>query len=183
MRAAFVLACVLAGDAAAEVKVPRDPPRWRVRAALLQGAGGAADGPRAVAVFPASLELGARLVGPLSVTVAAHGVLMGAQHLACGEPRRANAAFGTAGLRIDLANGKSASWAAPFFEVHGGVGAQAGREVGGTCSSGGVFGTGGARVGLDAWLGRAAVTVSAAFDYLPRASPISILLGATVILY
>jgi hypothetical protein len=46
-----------------------------------------------------------------------------------------------------------------------------------------VFATGGAKLGLDIWLGRVAVTVAATYDWLPTAQPISVALGATLALY
>jgi hypothetical protein len=153
-------------------------PRWRVRGALLSGVGGSSAGGELLTVFPMTLELGVRIHGGLSATVSGQGVLMGATYTACGEERRANAAFGTAGLRFDFANDKSASWIAPFLEVHAGAGGQAG---GRTCDGNGVFGTGGAKLGFDVWLGRVAVTMALAIDYLPEAPPVSFALGATVI--
>jgi len=163
---------------------PIDPPRWRLRAALSSGVGGSRDGGEGVTVFPVALELGVRLYGPLSLTVAGQAVLMGATYSACGEQRRANAALGTAGLRLDFGNRRSAAWVVPFMEVHAGLGGQSGgHELGGACPGPGVFGTGGARLGIDVWLGRVAVTLAGTFDYLPQAPPVAVALGATVILY
>jgi hypothetical protein len=135
-------------------------------------------------MFPTTLELGARLWGPLSVDVAAVLVVAGEAYSACGELRRPNAVLGTAGVRADLANGKSASWADPFVEVHGGVGAQGGgRELGGACPAPRVFGSGGGRIGVDAWLGRVAVTVALGYDYLPIGQSLAISLGLSAILF
>jgi hypothetical protein len=184
MRGALIL-LLAAGVARAETAaVAKDPPRWRLRGALTAGFGGTRDRDTSHMVFPLTLEFGVRLWGPLSLAVAGQGVLMGGAYEACGELQRANAALGTAGLRLDFGNGKSASWLVPFVEAHGGVGGQdGGRPQGGECPAPGVFGTGGVRLGLDAWLGRVAVTVAAAFDYLPNAPPISVAIGATVALY
>jgi hypothetical protein len=177
----LVLAAV---PARGEPPLPLDPPRWRLRAALTTGVGGSSDGGQAVAVFPTQLEFGARIFQPLSVTVAGEGVLVGEEYDACGKTRRPNAILGAAGLRVDFANGKSASWLAPFLEAHVGVGRQGpGREVDGVCTGIQVFPTGGGRIGFDAWLGRAAVTVVASYDYLPTAMPIALSIGATFILY
>jgi hypothetical protein len=181
----LLLLLAAARPAAAEAARP-DPPRWRLRAALSAGVGGSWEQGEGLTVFPVSLELGARLYGPLSLTVLGTGVLMGAAHEACGALKRANAALGAVGLRVDFANRKSASWVSPFIEAHAGVGGQQswGADVGGgECPASPVFATGGARVGLDAWLGRVAVTVAAAFDWLPAAPPISVSLGATILLY
>ncbi len=82
----------------------REVPRWRVRGALTSGVGGARDFGETITVFPITLELGVRLSGGLSATVAGQGVLMGATTTACGEERRANAGGGTGGLGIHFAN-------------------------------------------------------------------------------
>ena len=166
-------------------RAPADPPRWRLRASLTQGIGGARDGDELVTVFPTTLEFNLRLWGPLAVTVAAQGVTVGSQYLACGEQHRSNAAIGTGGVRVDFANGKAASWAAPFLELHGGLGGQSGgHEIDGICRTPAVFATVGAKLGLDVWLGgKVAVTVAVAYDYLPTAAPISAALGAAFVLY
>jgi hypothetical protein len=174
-----VLLLVCAPDARA------DPPRWILRASLLQGFGGgrAADD-RLAARFPTSLDLGARLWGPLSLAATVTGTLAGEYDASCGTAVRPNAIAGTLGLRADLANGRSASWVDPWVEAHGGVGAQAGvRAVPGGCATAATFATAGARAGIDAWLGRAAVTVAVAFDYLPLGATVSFVLGGSFILY
>ena len=72
----------------------------------------------------------------------------------------------------------------PWVEAHGGVGAQAGaREVPGGCPRAATFGTAGARAGFDAWLGKAAVTVAVAYDYLPIGSTLSFVLGGSFVLF
>jgi hypothetical protein len=180
MRAFVLLLIVMA---AAEAWA-HDPPRWRIRAGLLQGFGGARDRGDEVARFPTTLEVGARLFGPLSLDAAVTGTLAGEWSSACGQGVRPNAVAGALGLRADLANGRSASWVDPFVEVHGGVGAQAGaREVPGGCAASTTFGTAGARLGIDSWLGRGAVTVAVAFDYLPVGSAVSLVLGGSFIVF
>lgn len=151
-----------------------DPPRWRWRATLLQGFGVGSDG-GAVARFPTTVELGAHLFGPLSLDGSVTATLAGEQIGACGRP---HAVSGALGLRGDLANGRSAAWVDPFLEVHGGVGAQGAR-----CREAVLFGGGGARLGVDAWLGRAAVTAALTFDYLPLGSVFSFSLGGTFALF
>lgn len=162
-----------------------DPPRWRLRATLAQGFGGARgaeDG--VVARFPTTLEFGARMWGPLSLAATVTGTLAGEYSTACGQPVRPNALGGALGVRADLANGRSAAWVDPWVEVHGGVGTQAGaRELPGGCPQAATFATAGARAGLDAWLGRAAVTVAVAFDYLPIGSTLSFVLGGSFVLF
>jgi hypothetical protein len=180
----FVAVMLLSGLARADRLLPPDPPRWRLRAALITGVAGSRDADQSVTLFPTTLELGVRLFGPLSVTLGAQGVLAGEQYVACGQPRRPNAILGAGGLRVDFGNGKSASWAAPFLEGHVGVGHQGEpREQNGVCSAAPTFFTGGAKLGVDIWLGRAAVTFAVTYDYLPTAMPIGFQLGATFILY
>jgi hypothetical protein len=180
----FVVFLLLGSVARADVLLPPDPPRWRLRAALTTGVAGGRDADQTVTLFPTTLELGARLFGPLSVTFGAQGVLAGVEYDACGKTERPNAILGAAGLRVDFANGKSASWAAPFVEAHAGVGRQgAPREVRGVCDGPSTFFSGGAKLGVDVWLGRVAVTVVATWDWLPTAMPFGAQIGASFVLY
>jgi hypothetical protein len=163
-----------------------DPPRWRLRATVAQGFGGGegADGGAIVARFPTMLELGARVWGPLSLTVAATGTLAGEYDTTCGQPLRPNAVMGALGVRADLANARSAAWVDPWVEAHAGVGAQAGaHEVPGGCARAATFATAGARAGVDVWLGRGAVTVAVGFDYLAIGSSVSFLLGGSFVVF
>ena len=66
----------------------------------------------------------------------------------------------------------------PFVEGHVGVG---GQRTGPDCHAAPLFATGGARLGLDVWLGHAAVTLAIAADYLPVASPVTFTLGASFV--
>jgi hypothetical protein len=162
----------------------RDPPRWRLRGELSTGFGGGRSGGATLAMFPTSVALSARVWGPLSFDLHVEGVLAGEAYFACGGLRRPNAALGGVGLRADLAHGKSAPWVDPFVELRGGVGGQGrGRDVDGACGGAMVFGTGGARVGLDAWLGRVAVTVAIGYDYLPIGQALALSLGAATVLF
>lgn len=183
LSTALLLALLTAPVRADPRLLPPDPPRWRLRAALTSGAGGGVTGDRAT-LFPTTLVFGARLWKPLSIDLAAQAVIAGEQYQACGRPRRPNAILGAGGLRVDFANGRSASWVAPFVEAHLGVGRQGpGREENGLCTGPPTFFTGGARAGIDVWLGRVAVTVMVSYDYLPAASPISVSLGGSVVLF
>lgn len=181
---ALVLALSCAAVARAE-SLHLDPPRWRLRATLAQGFGGGLGADDAVAArFPTVLDVGVRVWGPLSLAATVTGTVAGEYSTACGQPIRPSAVAGALGVRADLANGRSAPWVDPWVEVHGGVGAQAGaRELPGGCPQAATFGTAGARAGLDAWLGRAAVTVAIAFDYLPVGSSVSFLLGGSFALF
>src|SRR5947209_2721298 len=61
-----------------------DPPRWRARATLAQGFGGARGADDSVvARFATMLELGARVWGPLSLTATAIGTLAGEYSTTC----------------------------------------------------------------------------------------------------
>jgi hypothetical protein len=160
-----------------------DPPRWRVRGQISTGAGVAIGGVRA-ATFPTTLELGARLWGPLSLSLSGAAVLSGREVTSCGAPARPNAGIGGIGLRANLHNGRSASWVDPFVEAHVGIGGQAAyAEPGEPCAGPRLFATGGGRIGVDAWLGRVAITAQVGYDYLPIGAPLSISLGASMILY
>jgi hypothetical protein len=172
------------GTLTSEAQLPTEnrallPPRWRVMASLSQGFGGSWDH-GSVSAFPTTLGLAVRIWGPLSATAGLTGVLSGDHYDSCGDARRANAIVGDAGLRVDFNNKHGDSWLDPFIEAHGGVGGQRGGRS--ACNAGGVFGTGGARVGLDVWMGRAAITVAAGFDYTPVATPAAGFLGATFLL-
>ena len=186
VRWAVVVPTLVVVCAAASARgEPRDPPRWRWRASLLQGFGGgrAADDSLA-ARFPTTLDVGARIWGPLSLAASVTGTLAGELDTSCGQGVRPSAIAGALGLRADLANGRSAPWLDPWVEVHGGVGAQAGaRAQPGGCARAATFGTAGARAGFDAWLGRGAVTVAVAFDYLPLGATVSFVLGASFIVF
>lgn len=162
-----------------------DPPRWRLRATLAQGFGGGRAADDSIAArFPTMLDVGARLWGPLSLAATVTATVAGEYATSCGRPVRPSAVAGALGVRADLANGRSAAWVDPWVEVHGGVGAQAGaRELPGGCPQAATFGTAGARAGFDAWLGRGAVTVAVAFDYLPVGASVSFVLGGSFILF
>lgn len=188
IRALAVVALVAALAPAAPAAEPglppalpieRDPPRWRLRMSLTEGFGGGLDG-GVVARFATTAELGVRVFGPLSLDAGVIATVAGEYDAGCGQGIRPSAVAGVAGLRADVFNGKSQSWVDPFVEAHGGVGTQAGtREVPGQCSAAAVFGTGGARAGIDVWLGRAAVTLAVSFDYLPIGSMLAFTLGGS----
>ncbi len=179
MRALVV---VLLGLAVANADTPRrDPPRWRARLALEVGAGGTIEARQTV--FPGVFELGVQVWRNLSLTAAAEGILAVAEVDACGVRRPPHAALGTVGVRYDLWDGKSAPWPVPYAEVHGGVGGQrAGGANDASCPRMAPFGTGGVKLGVDAWLGRVAVTVAISYDYLPVGAPLVFHIGADIIL-
>jgi hypothetical protein len=178
----LLLAVLVGGPAWAEAAL--QAPRWRWRTGLTQGFGGGRDAGATVARFPTTLELGARVWGPLSLDVAGVAVQSGEIVAGCAPGTRPNALFGAAGVRADLFNDRSAPWIDPFVEVHAGVGAQSGAgSLIGQCVTAGLFGTAGTRVGFDVWLGRAAVTVALAYDYLPVGSTLSLAIGASFLLH
>jgi hypothetical protein len=160
-----------------------DPPRWQLRGLLATGVGGGLTGVRQV-VFPTTLELDARFWGPLSASLSGAAIVASRETTSCGAPTRGNAALGGLGLRADLNNSRSASWLDPFIEAHAGLGGQAAfAEPGDPCARPRLFATGGARIGVDVWLGRVAVTAQLSYDYLPVAAPLSFSLGASAILF
>lgn len=160
-----------------------NPPRWRLRGLLATGAGVGIGGIRQ-AVFPTSLELDARIWGPLSASLTGAAIIASRQVTSCGEPERAHAALGTLGLRADCNNTRSAPWVDPFIEAHVGLGGQAAyAEPGDPCAGPRLFASGGARLGVDVWLGRVAVTVQLSYDYLPVAAPLAVSIGASAILF
>src|SRR4029078_1449701 len=112
-----------------------------VRGLIATGAGVGLGGVRA-ASFPTQLELGARLWGALSLSLAGMALLSSREVSSCGASARPNAALGGLGLRADLSNSRSASWIDPFIEAHAGVGGQAGyAEPGDPCGGPRVFAT------------------------------------------
>jgi hypothetical protein len=120
----------------------------------------------------------------LSLAATVTGTLAGEYANACGQPVRPSAVAGALGVRADLGNRRSAAWVDPWVEAHGGVGMQAGaRELPGACPEAATFGTAGARAGLDVWLGRGAVTVAVAFDYLPVGTTLGFVLGGSFVLF
>src|SRR4051794_38907521 len=67
-----------------DVAPPADPPRWRLRAMLAQGFGGSDGVTGVVTRFPTTLELGARVWGPLSVDAGVTATVAGEYATACG---------------------------------------------------------------------------------------------------
>jgi hypothetical protein len=160
-----------------------DPPRWRLRGMLATGAGVGLSGIRQ-AIFPTTLEIDARIWGPLSASLSGAAIIASREVVSCGAQVRGNAALGSLGLRADLNNSRSASWLSPFIEAHANLGGQAAfAEPGEPCAGPRLFGSGGARVGVDVWLGRVAVTAQLSYDYMPVAAPLAFSLGASTILF
>ncbi len=165
-----------AGDGAASWKTAAGGPwvpRWRLRLGVATGAGGALDGTNTGA-FPSSLSVAVRVSERVSLVVEALGVLSGHYLSACDS--RANAFVGAAGARVDFGNRQGGSWMSPFVEAHVGGGVQPGSCRGASAPLRG-FASGGGSVGVDVWMGRAAVSIALAADYLPTASPLAALIG------
>src|SRR5260370_35125893 len=160
------------------------PPRWRARSLVAFGVGGGRDHDNPIALFPITLEIGARLWGPLSVDAAAQVIQTGEYYVACGEGRRPSAVLGSAGVRADLGNTQAASWLDPFVELHLGGGIQGGGpELAGSSPDARGFVSGGARLGFDVWLGEVALTLVGSFDYLPTASPLALSIGLSFVIF
>lgn len=176
---AALLVLLLATGAGAQA-----PPRWRARSLIAFGVGGGRDRDHTIALFPLTLEVGARLWGPLSLDAAAQVIQAGEYYLACGEGRRPSAVLGSAGVRADLGNAQGAAWLDPFAELHLGVGIQGGGpELAGACPDARVFLGGGGRLGFDVWLGEVALTLVASFDFLPSASPLALSIGLSFVIF
>lgn len=175
MRSALLLASTAAVSLAWATTPARaePPPRWRIRPEVSQGFGASRAGGHFLAVFPTRLEVDLRLWRGLSMSVLGAGMLVGGEGI-CGE--RPTAAWHAVGLRYDFGNRRGGSWLVPFIEGHGGFG---GQRVAGDCGAAKLFGTGGVRLGVDVWLGNAAVTMGISADYLPVASPITFTIGAS----
>lgn len=146
-----------------------------MRPEISQGFGASRAGGRFVAVFPTRVEVDLRLWRGLSLSVLGVGMLTGGEGVCA---HRATAAWHALGVRWDFGNKRGGGWLVPFVEGHVGVG---GQRTGSDCHTSSIFPTGGARLGLDVWLGHAAVTVAVAADYLPVASPITFTFGASFV--
>lgn len=171
---------------------PRRPAlRFAGRLQLLSGAAftlprDAADALHFTAYVPLDAEVGLRASGPLSVVLG--GVAYNAPFLISSCPTAASprphalAAF--LGLRLDFNNSRDGSWWSPWIAVRGGVVGQAGVQQGAACEERYVLHPYlGPRLGVDLWLGKAAVTFALGYDELPRAAAVSLQVGLTLRLY
>lgn len=184
------------GDAqAAPRRKPRPPAlRFSGRLQILSGAGlalpeDASGGKNFRAYVPMDVEFGLRLSGPLGLLLGGAGYLAPWNVSRCGDTQteRANALAAFLGLRLDLNNSRAGSWWSPWVALRAGVSGQSGVQVSDPCThlgAGYVVGPYFApRVGTDLWLGQAAVSFALGYDYLPRASAVTVQVGLTLRLF
>lgn len=190
--AVLLAATCLGGEASAR---PRPPaPRFKGRLQILSGAGFAlpqdGDGGRHFAAYvPVDLELGIQASGPLSVVLGGVGYLAPFSVPACGPDgspagARPNALGTFLGLRLDFNNSRDGSWWSPWVALRGGLVGQGGVPDGNPCLERfqlGLFLS--PRLGLDLWLGKAAVTFALGYDHLPFAAAVSTQVGLTLRLF
>lgn len=208
LSAAAVVAMVPTKEALAKARPRAAALRFSGRLQMLSGVAFTlpedAAGQRHFAAYvPVDLEIAARLSGPLSLALGGVGYLAPFSAAACpGAPAepdvydvpasRANALGAFAGLRLDFNNSRDGAWWSPWVALRGGVlgqsgvadGSLAGPEPGSLCVERYLLGLYlSPRLGMDLWLGRAAVTFAVGYDHLPRAAAISAQVGLTLRLF
>jgi hypothetical protein len=194
------LACVLVagalsfGFAASAGAAARSRPpslRFSGRLQILSGVGFAlpqdGDGQRHFGVYvPVDVELAVRASGPLSVALGGVGYLAPFSVPACGGTDsvpgpRPNALGAFLGLRLDFNNSRDGSWWSPFLALRGGLVGQSGVPDGQPCAERFLLGLYvGPRLGIDLWLGKAAVTFALGYDHLPYAAAVTAQVGLTL---
>ncbi len=194
---AVLLALACLGGAGEALARPRPPSlRFKGRLQILSGAGFAlpqdGDGGRHfVAYVPVDLELAVQASGPLSVALGGVGYLAPFSVPACGPAdstpppgARPNALGAFLGLRLDFNNSRDGSWWSPWVALRGGLVGQGGIPDGSPCMERFQLGMYlSPRLGLDLWLGKAAVTFALGYDHLPFAAAISTQVGLTLRLF
>lgn len=179
---------------AQRVRKPRAPAlRFAGRLQLLSGAAFAlpkdfAGNRNFVAYVPIDLELGMRLGGPLSLAMGGVGYLAPFSVSTCAEAptseARPNALGAFLGMRLDFNNSRDGSWWSPWAALRVGVLGQNGVPDGSPCVDRFLLGLYlSPRVGVDLWLGKAAVTFAVGYDHLPRAAALSAQVGLTLRLF
>jgi hypothetical protein len=193
-RLALGLAAAVGGlsDAAAAGRPPRKPAlRFAGRLQLLSGAAltlprDAGNELRFAAYVPLDAELALRVSGPLSVVLGgvAYNAPFSVSTCPTSPSARPHALAALAGVRLDFNNSRDGSWWSPWLALRGGVVGQAGVQDGAVCEERYVLAPYlSPRLGVDLWLGKAAVTFALGYDELPRAAAISLQLGLTLRLF
>jgi hypothetical protein len=138
------------------------------------------------AYVPTDVELGLHASGPVSILLGAAAALAPFTLPSCG-PGPAplpHALAALLGARFDFNNSRDGSWWSPWLALRAGVVGQSGVEGGATCSERFLVGLlVSPRLGIDLWLGKAAVTFAIGYDNLPRAAALSALVGLTLRLF
>lgn len=145
------------------------------------------DGSHHIAAYvPAEAELALRVSGMLSLGIGGAGYLAPFSLTTCSDAPAARAhaatAFGT--VRLDFNNSRDGSWWSPWMALRTGIAAQDGVASGDPCQE--QLGLGlylGPRLGIDLWMGRAAVTFAFGYDHLPRADAVALQTGLTLRLF
>ncbi len=181
------------GGAAAAARRPVRKPalRFAGRLQLLSGVGFTLprDDGNAVhfaAYVPLDVELALRVSGPLSVVLGgvAYNAPFSVSTCPSSPSARPHALAALGGVRLDFNNSRDGSWWSPWIALRGGVVGQAGVQGGAVCEERYVLAPYlSPRVGVDLWLGKAAVTFALGYDELPRAAAISLQLGLTLRLF
>jgi hypothetical protein len=139
-----------------------------------------------VAYVPIDLELGLHASGPVSVLLGGIGYLAPFSLSNCkSSPAPRNNGLGAfVGARFDFNNSRDGSWWSPWFALRAGVLGQSGVADGAPCQDHYQMGLlVSPRLGLDLWLGKAAVSFALGFDNLPRAAALSAQVGLTLRLF
>lgn len=165
--------------------------RFSGRAQVLSGVAMAlpadAAGERHFRVYvPLDLEIATRVSGPLSIGLGGVGYAAPFAVSSCptGPSPRPNALAALLSLRLDFNNSRDGSWWSPWIALRAGVSGQAGVLDGAECSEHYVVAPYfSPRLGIDLWMGRAAVTFALGYDHLLRAGAISAQVGLTLRLF
>jgi hypothetical protein len=191
LAAALLLAVCSPAAAAAQPGTATAPLRFRGRLQILSGAAitwpTLFDGSHHVAAYvPAEAELAFRVSGMLSLGLGGAGYLAPFSLTTCSDAPspRANALTAFATLRLDFNNSRDGSWWSPWVALRTGLAGQDGVAGGDPCSEG--FAPGlylGPRLGIDLWMGQAAVSFALGYDHLPRADAIALQTGLTLRLF
>ena len=191
LAGALLALCGRATPAESRPSSAEPPRRFTGRIQMLSGATLALpelyDGSRyLVSYVPAEVEVAIRVAGLLSLGLGGSGLLAPFSLTTCSPALsdRANAlaAFGT--LRLDFNNSRDGSWLSPWIALRGGIVGQGGVASGDPCEE--RFSLGlylGPRLGLDLWMGKAAVTFAVGYDHLLRADGIALQTGLTLRLF
>lgn len=180
------------GTATAARRPARKPAlRFAARLQLLSGAGFTlprddSNAVHFVAYVPLDAELALRVSGPVSVVLGgvAYNAPFSVSTCPTSPSARPHALAALAGVRLDFNNSRDGSWWSPWLALRGGVVGQAGVQDGAICEERYVLAPYlSPRVGVDLWLGKAAVTFALGYDELPRAAAISLQLGLTLRLF
>lgn len=191
----FTIAMIVApADEALAQRPKRDSAlRFSGRFQLLSGAAfslpeDAAAQRHFVAYVPIDAEIAVRVSGLFSIAMGSVGYLAPFSVSICEQApsRRPNALGAFLGMRFDFNNSQDGSWWSPWMALRTGVLGQDGTTGGSGSPCDQSYAVGlylSPRLGVDLWMGKAAVTFAIGYDHLPRAAAISTQLGLTLRLF